>query len=58
MVIYKNVLKNGCLKNEYVVWLWLYVYKLSFVDVGNLKLIGRFVFMDGRIGVVEIGNFF
>lgn len=35
----------------------MYVYKLSLIYVGNLKLIGGFVFMDGRIGIVEIGNF-
>lgn len=39
------------------IWLWMYFYKLSFIYVGNLKLIGGFVFTDGRVGVVEIGNF-
>lgn len=56
MVIHKNTLKNGCLKNEYVAWLWLHVYKLSFVDVGNSKPTGRPASTDGRTGAAETGN--
>lgn len=43
-------------KNEYVAWLWLHVYKLSFVDVGNSKPTGGPASTDGRAGAAETGN--
>lgn len=43
-------------KNEYVAWLWLHVYKLSFVDVGNSKPTGGPASTDGRTGAAETGN--